>query len=148
MSEFDSASAGCVWAPCGHHLRQDVRESGQRPRPAQLQQGHPPRRGRATLQRQLQLLGIPRLFFDECLFTKGVFLSPSRELSSKNRPTVSLCKRTCSSVPWVSEDFYIILNIQAEKQAVQWIWILRFPSLFWGYTSKVTRSHRSPKKRF
>ena len=51
-----SSSPGCVRAPCGHHLRQDVREPGQRPGPAQLEQGHPPRRRRTTLTDELQLL--------------------------------------------------------------------------------------------
>jgi hypothetical protein len=47
--------SGCVRAPRGHHLRQDVRELRLRPESAQLQQGHQTRGG-SNVQLQLQLL--------------------------------------------------------------------------------------------
>jgi hypothetical protein len=47
--------SGCVRAPRGHHLRQDVRELRLRPEPAQLQQGHQTWGG-SNVQLQLQLL--------------------------------------------------------------------------------------------
>jgi hypothetical protein len=47
--------SGCVRAPRGHHLRQDVRELRLRPESAQLQQGHQTWGG-SNVQLQLQLL--------------------------------------------------------------------------------------------
>ncbi len=46
---------GCVRTPCGHHLRQDVREPGLRSEHDQLEQGDEVGQ-RAAIQCQLQLL--------------------------------------------------------------------------------------------